>query len=270
MRIEGMAPTLLVAVLGLVVLCAGAGADEGYNLVPGTLINSIGKWVSTTGVVKADEATSYGPARLIAVGLKPVAAGANPTDAIARIAYLALDPKAQQPKSETEFEFEINFVWKEGAWVYTGASQVTQVEGKETLTPVAYFNPPPPKPKLGVLPGEEGKPVQTTKTGMKYVVLEEGKGDKPKKGATIAAEYTGWLLDGTQFDSSKDHEGAFEFPVGQGQVIPGWDEALLDMKVGERRKLIIPPALAYGPAGAGEVIPPNATLIFEVKLAAIK
>ena len=255
MRIEGMSPLLLVAVLGLTVLCAGAGADEGYVVVPGTLINSVGKWVSTTGVVKADETTSYGPARLIAVGLKPVAAGANPTEAMARVAYVALDPKAQQPKSETEFEFEINFAWKDGQWVYTGASQVTQAEGKETLTAVTYFNPPPPKPKLGVLPGEEGKPVQTTASGMKFVVLEEGTGAKPKKGATIAAEYTGWLMDGTQFDSSKDHEGAFEFPVGQGQVIPGWDEALLDMKVGERRKLIIPP---------------NATLIFEVKLAAIK
>jgi peptidylprolyl isomerase len=121
------------------------------------------------------------------------------------------------------------------------------------------------------LEGEKGKPVVTTKSGLKYVVLSKGTGKQPTKGATIVAEYTGWLTDGTKFDSSKDHPGEFSFPVGLGQVIPGWDEALLSMKVGERRKLIVPPNLAYGanpPPGAP--IPPNATLIFEVKLVKIK
>jgi peptidylprolyl isomerase len=120
------------------------------------------------------------------------------------------------------------------------------------------------------LEGEEGKPVVTTKTGLKYIVLEKGTGKKPQKGATVVAEYTGWLPDGTKFDSSKDHPGEFSFPVGTGQVIPGWDEALSDMQVGERRKLIVPPDLGYGAQGAGGVIPPNATLIFEVKLVKIK
>lgn len=120
------------------------------------------------------------------------------------------------------------------------------------------------------LPGEENKPVVTTKTGLKYVVLEQGTGKVPPKGATIVAEYTGWLTDGKKFDSSKDHPGEFAFPVGTGQVIPGWDEALSSMKVGERRKLIVPPELGYGAEGAGGVIPPNATLIFEVKLVSIK
>ena len=134
------------------------------------------------------------------------------------------------------------------------------------------------KPKAGdkeksmgpKLEGEEGKKPITSKTGLKYIVLEEGKGSKPQKGATIVAEYTGWLTDGKKFDSSKDHPGEFSFQVGLGQVVPGWDEALSDMKVGERRKLIVPPALGYGSEGAGGVIPPNATLIFEVKLAKIK
>lgn len=120
------------------------------------------------------------------------------------------------------------------------------------------------------LPGEEGKPVVTSKSGLKYIVLEKGNGKVPQKGATIVAEYTGWLTDGKKFDSSKDHPGEFSFQVGEGQVIPGWDEALSGMKVGESRKLIVPPELGYGAEGAGGVIPPNATLIFEVKLAKIK
>jgi FKBP-type peptidyl-prolyl cis-trans isomerase len=112
--------------------------------------------------------------------------------------------------------------------------------------------------------------VKTTESGLKYIVLEEGTGKAPQKGATIVAEYTGWLTDGKKFDSSKDHPGEFEFQVGLGQVIPGWDEALSAMKVGERRKLIVPADLGYGAEGAGGVIPPNATLIFEVKLVKIK
>jgi len=118
--------------------------------------------------------------------------------------------------------------------------------------------------------GEEGKPVEKTKSGLQYVVLDKGTGAQPKKGDKVVAEYTGWLTDGTKFDSSKDHPGeAFEFNVGEGGVIPGWDEAFLAMKEGERRKLIIPSELAYGAEGKGP-IPPNATLIFEVKLVNIK
>ncbi len=121
------------------------------------------------------------------------------------------------------------------------------------------------------LDGEEGKQITTTASGLKYIVLAEGKGDKPKPGDSIVAEYTGWLLDGTKFDSSKDHGGGFEFKVGTGQVIKGWDEALLDMRVGERRKIILPPDLAYGAGGTpGGPIPPNAILVFEVSLLKIR
>ena len=106
----------------------------------------------------------------------------------------------------------------------------------------------------------------TTPSGLKYVVVQEGTGDKtPKKGDTITAHYSGKLLNGTKFDSSYDRGEPLSFPIGVGRVIKGWDEALLSMKKGEKRTLIIPPQLGYGPRGNGP-IPPNATLVFDVEL----
>jgi peptidylprolyl isomerase len=105
----------------------------------------------------------------------------------------------------------------------------------------------------------------TTPSGLKYVVVEEGAGDTPQKGNVVTVHYTGKLLDGRKFDSSYDRKQPIDFPVGAGQVIKGWDEALLGMKKGEKRVLIIPPSLGYGPSGRGP-IPPNATMIFDVEL----
>ncbi len=110
----------------------------------------------------------------------------------------------------------------------------------------------------------------TTASGLKYIEIAEGTGATPTKGQTISVHYTGTLEDGTKFDSSRDRNQPFEFQVGTGQVIKGWDEGLMAMKVGDRRKLIIPAELGYGARGAGGAIPPNATLIFDVELLKIK
>ncbi len=110
----------------------------------------------------------------------------------------------------------------------------------------------------------------TSKQGVEIEILKEGTGAIAKKGDTVSVHYVGVLENGTKFDSSVDRGTPFEFSLGAGQVIPGWDIGVEGMKIGEARKLTIPSELAYGPSGAGNVIPPNATLIFEVQLLGIK
>ena len=134
--------------------------------------------------------------------------------------------------------------------VAQGASDLMDDSGEETMA--------------GDAAGAEN--TVTTDSGLQYVVIEEGDGASPQAGQRVFVHYVGTLEDGTKFDSSRDRGRPFDFTIGQGQVIKGWDEGVGDMKVGDRRKLIIPPDLGYGARGAGGVIPPNATLIFDVEL----
>ncbi len=110
---------------------------------------------------------------------------------------------------------------------------------------------------------------QTTATGLIIEDLAHGEGAEAAAGSSVSVHYTGWLLDGNKFDSSLDRNQPFDFFLGGGQVIKGWDEGVQGMKINGKRKLTIPPELGYGAAGAGGVIPPNATLVFEVELLAI-
>ena len=120
----------------------------------------------------------------------------------------------------------------------------------------------------------KAKKTMTTASGLQITDSVVGTGETPKTGQTCVMHYTGWLyvngMKGKKFDSSVDRGEPFEFPIGRGRVIKGWDEGVATMKVGGKRTLIIPPALGYGERGAGGVIPPNAVLMFDVELLAVK
>ena len=140
------------------------------------------------------------------------------------------------------------------------------------ITLVAMFAP------AASLAQTAGKPMTTapttTASGLQIIDGKVGTGASPKPGQICVMHYTGWLYEngqkGKKFDSSVDRNEPFEFPIGQKRVIAGWDEGVATMKVGGKRTLIIPPALGYGARGAGGVIPPNATLMFDVELLAVK
>jgi len=121
---------------------------------------------------------------------------------------------------------------------------------------------------------EDAAKTTTTLSGLKIIDSKVGTGATPKPGQICSMHYTGWIYangaKGKKFDSSHDRGEPFEFPIGTGQVIPGWDEGVATMKVGGKRTLIIPPELGYGARGAGGVIPPNAWLIFDVELLGVK
>lgn len=131
-------------------------------------------------------------------------------------------------------------------------------------------NPPPdPLPKLGPGIPEVTGAVRQTPSGLQIVEIQPGAGAVAHPGSTVSVHYSGYLTDGTEFDSSEGGE-PFVFVLGTGSVIPGWDEGLDGMKVGEKRRLIIPPELGYGTDGAGNVIPPNAILVFDVELTQVQ
>lgn len=118
-------------------------------------------------------------------------------------------------------------------------------------------------------PPVSGQPMPTP-SGLEYIEVVVGNGPAARSGQQVSVHYTGWLTDGTKFDSSVDRGQPFQFGLGRGQVIQGWDEGVAGMQVGGKRRLIVPPHLGYGARGAGGVIPPNATLIFDVELLGVQ
>jgi peptidylprolyl isomerase len=152
-------------------------------------------------------------------------------------------------------------------------TKVTLLMAAATLLGLAASVPTNAARNNNPLP-EENKMTQTNTTttgsGLQYEDLVVGKGESPRNGQKVSVHYTGWLTNGSKFDSSVDRGQPFEFTIGHGQVIKGWDEGVLTMKIGGKRKLIIPPGLGYGPGGMPPVIPPNSTLIFEVQLLGVR
>lgn len=147
---------------------------------------------------------------------------------------------------------------KHGKRLPDGEAQPTQVVA------VAVAPAPPSEPEL-LEDGSVRNP-----SGLIFLDEVEGDGPVPQTGDTVEVHYTGWLEDGTKFDSSLDRAQPFVFPIGVGRVIAGWDEGVATMRVGGKRRLTIPPNLAYGDRGAGGVIPPRATLVFEVELLKVR
>jgi peptidylprolyl isomerase len=162
----------------------------------------------------------------------------------------AVEEKAEEPAAEEKKE--------EAPATATATDEAPATEEKKEEAPAAEEKK------------EEAMEEITTASGLKYSDYKVGDGASPTQGSRVTVHYTGTLVDGTKFDSSVDRGQPFVFPIGMGRVIKGWDEGVMSMKIGGKRKLIIPPELGYGARGAGGVIGPNATLLFDVELLGVQ
>ncbi|WP_299489289.1 FKBP-type peptidyl-prolyl cis-trans isomerase [Acaryochloris sp. IP29b_bin.137] len=156
------------------------------------------------------------------------------------------------------------------AQITQGATEVSAEPTQPVIEQPTLAAIPVPQTTIADMTTTEDADYTTTPSGLKYRDLVEGSGEQPLLGQMVVVHYTGTLTDGSKFDSSRDRGQPFSFPIGKGRVIKGWDEGVGSMKVGGRRELIIPPDLGYGARGAGGVIPPNATLVFDVELLRIQ
>ncbi len=152
--------------------------------------------------------------------------------------------------------------------LFIGACNSSNDESKNNTEELTQSNDNNDKSTTEIV--NKGEKMETADSGLQYTDIVVGDGESPKQGDKVVVHYTGKLEDGTKFDSSVDRNRPFEFIIGVGQVIRGWDEGVMSMKVGGKRTLTIPSELAYGERGAGKVIPPNATLVFDVELLEIK
>lgn len=158
------------------------------------------------------------------------------------------------------------------AFTFAACSSTTQPEKPAAQSEPAPQTAAPAPQEAPKVAAEVAKPAApqlktvTTPSGLKYQELVVGKGPMPKASSHVMVHYTGWLTNGQKFDSSVDRNQPFTFTLGRGEVIKGWDEGVASMHVGSKRKLTIPPGLAYGARGYPGAIPPNATLVFEVEL----
>lgn len=164
-----------------------------------------------------------------------------------------------------------------GYWYYNQEAQKSSTEEMVQEMPEASTESQPEQIEMveeKKESGHEENSMQTSNSGLKYTSIKaaDAGAAKPQRGQVVTVHYTGWLSEdgkkGTKFDSSVDRGQAFKFVVGVGQVIKGWDEAVLDMQIGEKREVLIPSALGYGAAGAGDIIPPHADLIFDIDVIA--
>lgn len=152
----------------------------------------------------------------------------------------------------------------EAAKNWNAVESFRQFEGAEASRKAAA------KKEQEELLGELAAGFETTKSGLRYKITENGDGKQPQKGDVVVVHYTGMFTDGKVFDSSIQRKNPIDFPVGMGRVIPGWDEGILLLKEGDKARFVVPSDLAYGAGGAGGVIPPNATLVFDVELVQVK